>query len=117
MHSYCTLLHDYKHGSYDTCTRCQSFCAPKGEINVATLCVHLVRDAHIGTESRLTSRFPSSGIQICPFFLPLSRGYDAFSPFLSRATLHFSRKTICGRYTGFAPSSALTTHFLLPNDV
>lgn len=57
MHLYCTLLHDYKHRLCDTCTRCQSFCAPKGEINVATLCVHLVRDAHVGTESRLTSRF------------------------------------------------------------
>lgn len=90
MHPYCTLPHSYKHGLNDTCS--QTFRARKtARREQPALWVHLVKDALIGTESSLTSRFDPLLATFVRFSPPLlSRGDGVFSRSLSGATLHIS---------------------------
>ncbi|KAK9540083.1 hypothetical protein VZT92_002553 [Zoarces viviparus] len=65
-------------------------------------------NTHIGKRTASRFRPPVDGFG--PFFF-VPRGFsqipDALTLFSSGETLIFSRKTLCGRRTGFAPSSAL----------
>lgn len=87
VHLYCTLLHNYNIWHVYALSPSVHKTRDQRE-SVATLYVHLAKDAHIGTESRLTARFrPLVGR-----FVRLSFRFQR----LSGATLHFSRKIICG---------------------
>ena len=115
LHAYCTLLPNYKSRFYDTSRRCQSFKKRRDQWqSVATLYVPLVMhtsELKAGWSLRVfLLRYTDLSV-----FLSSHRYTMLFTMFFSDVRLIFSSKTICGRCTGFAPSSALTTHFLLPN--